>query len=143
MSTVNPSGIPLNQTTLTGRRNQTVTVTGIRKRYKIDKETQVRTEELDGFTVDVPMRNGIQSVKLPSEAMDESTFTKIDDALKSEKVVKVNFGTPASTLKGKFYALISKSTGQLMQGISCTATEINLVAVEDPEYADYDDIVLD
>ena len=79
MSTINPSGIPLNQTTLTGRRNQTVTVTGIRKRYKIDKETQVRTEELDGFTVDVPMRNGIQSVKLPSEAMDESTFTKIDD----------------------------------------------------------------
>ncbi len=138
MPSLTPSGIPLNQTNITGRRNPVVTLNGLRKRNKIDKDTQTRTDELEGFTADICARNAIQSVKLPIDAIDEATFTKITEALSADKVVKINFGATASTLRGKFYALISKSTGQLIQGISCTASEMNLVSIEEPEIDEYD-----
>lgn len=141
MATLIPSSIPLNQTNITGRRNPVVTLTALHKRYKVDKATQTRTDELDGLTGDILARNGIQSVKLPVDAVDEKTFTEITDALASEKVVKINFGTTASTLRGKFYALINKSTGQLVQGISCTAAEMNLVAIEEPEVDDFNEYI--
>jgi len=116
----------------------------MRKRYKVDKATQTRTDEVDGLTADILARNGIQSVKLPIDAVDEKTFTEITEALASEKVVKVNFGATASTLRGKFYALINKTTGQLVQGISCTASQMNLVSIEEPESDDFaDDIDFD
>lgn len=143
MATLNPSGIPLNQTNITGRRNPVVTLNALHKRYKIDKETQQRTEELDGITADIQARTGIQSVKLPINVVDETTFTQITEALAADKIVKINFGATASTLRGKFYALINKSTGQLVQGISCTATELNLVAIEEPEVDDIDDYEID
>lgn len=143
MATLNPSGIPLNQTNITGRRNPVVTLNALHKRYKIDKETQQRTEELDGITADIQVRTGIQSVKLPINVIDETTFNQITEALAADKIVKINFGATASTLRGKFYALINKSTGQLVQGISCTATELNLVAIEEPEVDDIDDYEID
>jgi len=139
MSTIIPSTIPLTLTNLTGKRSMIVVINGIRKRYKIDKETQQRTDVVDGLTVDMLARNGVQSVKLPVEAVDETTFTQIDEAIKAEKIVKVNFGATASTLRGKFYALINKSTGQLVQGISCTASELNLVSIDEPELDDIDE----
>ena len=143
MATLNPSGIPLNQTNITGKRTPVVMLTGLRKRYKIDKATQTRTDETEGLTADISARNAVQSVKLPQDAVDEATFTKITDALEAEKVVKVNFGSTASTLRGKFYALISKASGQLVQGISCTASEMNLVSIEEPEVDEFDDVLLD
>ena len=138
MATLKPILITLNQTNITGKRNPVVTLDALRKRYRIDKETQMRTDELDGITADIHARGSIQSVKLPLESVDEATFTKITEALEAEKVVKVNFGATASTLRGKYYGLISKVTGQLVQGISCTATEMNLVAIEEPEVDEYD-----
>lgn len=138
MASLNPSGIPLNQTTITGRRNPVVTLNGLRKRNKIDKDTQTRTDELEGYTADICARNAIQSVKLPVDAVNEETFAKITEALDADKVVKVNFGANASTLRGKFYALISRTTGQLVQGISCTASEMNLVSIDEPEVDEYE-----
>ena len=138
MATLLPSSIPLNQTNITGRRNPVVTLTGLRKRHKIDKATQTRTEDVDGITADIGARNAVQSVKLPVDSVDDETFTKINEALEADKVVKVNFGANASTLRGKFYALINKTTGQLVQGISCTASELNLVSIEEPETDDYE-----
>ena len=140
MATLIPSSIPLNQTAITGKRNPVLTLNAFRKRYKINKQTQERTDELEGNTADIPARNAVQSVKVSIDAVDESTFNKINEALAADKVVKINFGATASTLRGKFYALINKSTGQLVQGISCTATELNLVAIEEPETDEYDDI---
>lgn len=143
MATLNPSVIPLNQTNITGRRNPVVTLNSLRKRYKTNKQTQERTDELEGFTADICARNSLQSVKLPIDAVDESTFNKINEALEAEKIVKINFGATASTLRGKYYGLINKSTGLLVQGISCTATELNLVAIEDPEADDIDEYEID
>lgn len=145
MATLAPSAIALNQTNITGKRNPVVTLSGLRPRYKIDKQTQQRTEELDGYTADILARNSIQSVKLPLEAVSEATYKTITEALDAEKVVKANFGATASTLRGKFYALINKTTGQLVQGISCTATELNLVSIEEPddEFDDLNDLVVE
>lgn len=143
MATLNPSVIPLNQTNITGKRNPVTTLVGLRKRYKIDKVTQTRTDEVEGLTADISARNAVQSVKLPQDAVDEATFTKITEALDAEKVVKVNFGSTASTLRGKYYGLINKASGQLVQGISCTASEMNLVSIEEPELDEFDDVLLD
>jgi len=62
------------------------------------------------------------------------------DALKQQKVVTVNFGNPSS-LRGKCYAMMNN--GVLLQGVSCTATELNIVSIEEPEFEDFDDIIID
>lgn len=133
--------IDLNQTTLTGRRNPVVELDAFRAQYKVDKETRQRTDEQVGYVADIIARNRIQSVKLPLNIVDETTATQITDALKSRKVVKVNFGATASTLRGKCYAMVNN--GQLFSGISCTATEFNLVSIEEPEIDDFDDYAID
>lgn len=142
MGSLNPSEIPLNQTNITGRRKPDVELDALRQRYKIDKETQQRTEELEGYVADIVARNRIQSVKLPLDAVDETTFKQIQEALVAKKVVTVNFGETASTLRGKFYALISKTTGQLISGISCTASVLNVVAINELVDDEFDDDIL-
>lgn len=134
----------LNQTSITGKRNPVVILDALRPRYKIDKEKQQRTDELDGYVADIVARNRIQSVKLPLDALDEKTVAMITESLKANKVVSVNFGENASTLRGKCYALINRSTGQLVSGVSCTATELNVVNITEPELDEFDDdIILD
>jgi hypothetical protein len=127
----------LNMTTLTGRRSNTQTVLDARIRNKIDPTTHQRTDEVDGYTVDIIAAHGrTQSVKLPKET--EATVKQIIDAIRDQKVVKVNFGEP-STLRGRCYALVN-SSGQLIQGVSATATEINVLSIEDEELDGFDDI---
>ncbi len=130
----------LNQTTITGRRNPTVILDTLRVRYKMDAETQQRTDVPDGYVADILVRNRLQSVKLPLEAVSDVTFKKIDDALINHKIVKVNFGENASTLRGRCYALMSGN--RLLSGISCTATELNVVSIEDV-VDELDDLDLD
>ncbi len=131
----------LNQTTITGRRNPVVTLDDFRIRYKVDKETKQKTEEADCYVADIVARNRVQSVKLPLDAVNKATATQITDALRFRKVVKINFGTTASTLRGRCYALIN--SGQLISGVSCTASELNLVSIEEPELDDLDDVTID
>jgi hypothetical protein len=130
----------LNMTTMTGRRSNSQMVVDARIRYKIDSVTHQRIEgEPDGYTVDIIAAHGrTQSVKLPKET--KLVVEKIMDAIRDQKVVKVNFGEP-STLRGRCYALINGS-GQLIQGVSATATEINILSVEDDEYDCFDDEVI-
>lgn len=128
--------ITLNQTALTGKRKPTVTVTEARTRYKIDPETNSRTEEIDGYSVDIIAVHGkLQTVKLPVDT--KSTVEKIQTAIKDNQIVTADFGTP-STLRGKCYAMIRN--GQLLSGISCTADTINIVKIEDEldDFADDD-----
>ncbi|MDY5577252.1 MAG: hypothetical protein SPF70_07205 [Lachnospiraceae bacterium] len=126
--------IVLNQTTLTGKRKPTVTVTEARTRYKINPETNTRTDEIDGYSVDIIAVHGkLQTVKLPVET--KATIDKIVTALKNNQIVTADFGIP-STLRGKCYAMLRN--GQLMSGISCTADTINIVKIED-EVEDFTD----
>lgn len=138
MASLRVNEIPLNQTNITGRRNPNVTVDAVRMRNKIDPETRQRTDEIEGTVVDIVARGKIQSVKLPIET--KATVEKIAEALKEHKIVTVNFGEKASTLVGKCYAMLNN--GQLLQGVSCTATELNIVNIEEPEFEDFDDIIM-
>lgn len=137
MASLNFRDFDLNQTSITGRRNPTVTLDAFRQRYKVDKETHERTTELEGYVADIIARNRVQSVKLPLEAISDNTFKQIQTALDSHKIVKVNFGSNASTLRGRCYALLNG--GRILSGISCTASELNLVSIEEPE-DDLDDL---
>lgn len=128
--------ISLNQTAITGKRNPNVTVTDNRTRYKTDPDTNTRTEEIEGYSVDIIAVHGKpQTVKLPVNV--KTTVEKIQTALKNNQIVTVDFGTP-STLHGKPYAMLRNN--QLMSGISCTAETINIVKIED-ELDDFDDTV--
>ena len=124
----------LNHTTITGRRNPVVTVDAVRMRYKIDSVTRQLTNELEGTAVDIiGARGKIQTVKLPLSTKEN--VDKIAQALKENKVVKANFGNP-STLRGRCYAMLSN--GQLLQGVSCTASELNIISFDEPEFDDFD-----
>jgi len=130
----------LNQTCITGKRNPNVQVDAIRLRYKMDRETQERTDELEGYVVDILARNRVQSVKLPLEAVTDATVKQIQEALSNRKIVKVNFGSNASTLRGRCYALMNG--GRLLSGVSCTASEMNIVTIEDAE-DDLDELAIE
>ncbi len=130
----------LNQTCITGKRNPNVQVDAFRPRYKMDKETQERTDELEGYVLDILARNRVQSVKLPLEAVTEATAKRIQDALSNRKIVTVNFGANASTLRGRCYALLN--SGRLLSGVSCTASELNIVSIEDAE-DDLDELAIE
>lgn len=97
--------IELNQTTITGRRNPVVVLDNFRIRRKVDKDTNQYTDEVDGYVADIVARNRIQSVKLPLDAVDDATVKQIQQAIESHKVVKINFGASASTLRGLLYKL--------------------------------------
>lgn len=130
----------LNQTSITGRRNPIVTIDAFHFRYKMDKETHQRTDEIEGYTVDILARNRLQSVKIPFDSISNAVAQQIQDALRDHKIVKINFGATASTLRGRCYAMLNN--GQLISGISCTATELNIVSIED-SVDELDDIDLD
>lgn len=138
MASISFRDFELNQTTITGKRNPNVTVDAVRMRNKIDPETRQRTDEIEGTVVDIVARGKIQSVKLPLDT--KATVEKIAEALKEHKIVTVNFGETASTLRGRCYAMYQNN--QMIQGISCTATELNIVGIEDQEVEDFDDIIL-
>jgi len=136
MATLNFRDFTLSQHLITGSKNSTVIVDGARYRYKIDPKTNRPTEELEGFSVDIIARKGkIQTVKLPIST--KTVVDKISEALREEKLVKVNFGTP-STLRGKCYAMLSN--GQLLQGVSCTAEIINIMSIENIDIDDFDEV---
>ena len=136
MATLDFKDFDLNQTTITGKRNPTVQADAFRERYKLDSETKQRTDTVEGYVVDIVARNRIQSVKLPVDAVNLETVKQIKTALEAHKVVKINFGTTASTLRGRCYALLN--SGQLIKGVSCTASELNLVSIDEPEADDLD-----
>lgn len=139
MSNLTFRDFSLNQTTILGRRTASVTVDSVAYRYKRDPETRKPTSEMEGVNVDIIAARGkCQTVKLPITCKD--TVEKISEALRNEKIVKVNFGESGSTLRGRCYAMYAN--GQLLSGVSCTATEINIVAIEEPE-DDLDDIIAD
>jgi hypothetical protein len=124
-------GVGIN--TITGRKVNVQSVVEVHKRFKIDPNTQQRTPELDGYGVDIIAIHGrTQTVKLSKEHAE--IIEKISAALREHKLVKINFGEP-STLRGRCYAM--NSNGQLLSGVSCTATEINILAIEDDDI-DYD-----
>jgi len=128
----------LNQTTLTGKRSPNASVESIHIRFKRDENQQV-TNEPDGVNVDIVAAKGkIQTVKMPLSVKE--TTDKIAEALADHKLVTVNFGEKASTLKGRCYAMYRN--GQLLAGVSCEATEINIVSVEDLVEDNFDDIIL-
>lgn len=141
MASLSFKDFDLNQTCITGRRNPVVTLDAIRIRYKTDPVTKQKTDEVDSVIADIIARNRIQSVKLPYEAVPTELYEQIENALKAHKVVKVNFGTNASTMRGRCYAL--QNNGSLISGISCSATQFNLVSIEEPEMDEYDDIDID
>ena len=132
MASLQLRDIKLSQTALTGRRSTELVVDAIRVRYKVDQKTRTRTDEVDGINVDIIVRNKIQTVKLP--IIEQSVFDAISDALKANKTVRVNFGDKHSTLVARPYALINRATNSIVEGISCTASELNIVSIEEPEF---------
>lgn len=140
MASISFRDFTLNQTNITGRRNPVVTVVETRPRYKIDPQTRQRTDILDGFNIDIIAALGkAQTVKVGLEC--EETIKKISEALKeNNKIVSIDFGTP-STLRGKCYAMMNN--GQLLSGVSATASEVNIVKVEEQEYDDLSDLIVE
>lgn len=123
----------LSQTTVVGKRNPNTVVDSVNQRYKIDKSSGTRTDEIDGYNVVINAAHGkLQTVKLPLDVAE--TVEKIADAIRNSKVVTINFGIP-STLRGRCYAMIRN--GELLSGVSCTASEINIVSID--EMDDFDD----
>lgn len=141
MPTISIRDLVLNQTTVMGKRNPNLVVDKVRLKHKVDPATKQRTAELDCILMDVrTARAQIQTVKIPLELQE--TADKVAEALKAEKVVTINFGNPNSTLRGKPYALIN-AQGQLMDGVSCTATELNIVSIKEPEFDEFGDVDFD
>lgn len=138
MSSIRPGDIVIPQSYLVGKKNPVVTVDSVRTRYKIDPSTHQRTDEIEGYAVDiVALRGKIQTVKLPLETKD--VIEQIAGHLKENMVVNVTFGNP-STLKGRFYAMLNGS--QLLSGVSCTASIIKIESIDAPEFDELDDILL-
>lgn len=135
-NSLNLRDVTLNQTNVLGRRSTVAQVIDTRPRYKIDPQTRQRTDTLDGFNVTIlAALSKPQDVKLPLEA--ESVIKQIDEAIHNEgKQVFVSFGSPTSTLRGKFYAMLNN--GQLVSGLSCTASEITIAKISE-ESDDYED----
>ena len=142
MATISFKDFELNQTCITGKRKPEVLVDSIRMRYKIDPTTKERTDTPDGYSVDILTARGkLQTVKLANGAITDAIAEQISTALSNRKIVKVNFGSPASTLRGRCYAMFN--SGQLIQGVSCTATELNIVSIDEPDDDELDDIEIE
>lgn len=132
MSSITFRDFSLNQTTITGRRKPEATVDTARIRFRMDTEARQYTDEIIGCAVDIMAAHGkVQTVKLPVET--RPVVDEIIQAVRSGKTVKVSFGDP-STLRGRCYAM--NSNGQLLSGVSATATEIKIVSIEDEETFD-------
>lgn len=131
--------VTLNQTNILGRRSTVAQVIDTRPRYKIDPQTRQRTEQLDGYTVTIlAAHSKPQDVKLPLEV--EEVIKKIDEEIhQNGKQIFVSFGSPTSSLHGKFYAMMNN--GQLVSGLSCTATDISIAKIEEQQedIIDFDD----
>ncbi len=139
MSSVLPKHVKLPMQLLTpNRSDRTVEVDSVRPRRKIDPETRKPTNEVEGYTLDfIANKGSIQSVKLPLSV--EPQIREIEKALHDNSIVKVNFGTP-STFVGRFYAMLN-GNGGILQGISCTASTVEIVEIEKSEpdvFPDFD-----
>ncbi|MCR5798733.1 MAG: hypothetical protein K6G69_01540 [Lachnospiraceae bacterium] len=135
----NISRIKLNQTTIFGSKRKELPVDSVATRFKRDPDTHLPTAEIEGYAVNAfTARGEVQTVKLPLEV--ESKIEEIRSALMKEKIVKVTF----TNLVGKFWALLDQNSGRVLQGISTTATDVEIFSIEDPvdEDIDMDDVVL-
>ncbi|WP_026669313.1 hypothetical protein [Butyrivibrio sp. AE3006] len=136
MPTVNPRNVKLSQTAALGSKSRNVTANGVATRFKRDPATNQPTQEIEGYAVNVLSARGeVQTVKLPKTTEDQ--IEQIKTALSEDKVVQVTL----DGFVGKFYAMLDRQTGRLIQGISATATDIKIVSVEDL-VEDFDDEVI-
>lgn len=139
MSSLNPRGVTLSQTAAFGTKKQELIVTQTGIRYKRDPETRQATTNVDGYNVNVqsPRTGEVQTVKLPMNVAD--TISKIKNALESDQIVTVSF---KGTFRGKFWAMLGEN-GRVNQGISATATELEIVEIKDLEDDFMDDDMID
>jgi hypothetical protein len=136
MSTVNPRNIKLSQTATLGTKAKSVTVNGVATRFKRDPATNLPTEELEGYAVNILSARGeTQTVKLPITTAEQ--IEQIRAALSEDKVVKVEL----SGFVGKFYSMVDRQSGRLMQGITANATDIKITSIEDLSEDYFDDEV--
>lgn len=137
MSCLNTRGIVLSQTAAFGTKKQDLLVTQTGIRYKRDSATKQPTSDIDGYNINVqsPRTGEIQTVKLPINVAD--TISKIKTALESEQLVTVTFN---GTFKGKFWAMIGDN-GRVNQGISATATDVEIVDIKDIQDDCFDDMI--
>ncbi len=137
--TRNPRGIRLNQTAVFDTKRKELKCDGVATRFKRDPETKLPTAEIEGYAVNAFTAHGeVQTVKLPLEV--EPKIEEIRNALTKDKIVKVSF----ANLVGKFWAMQDQNSGRLLQGISVTASDVEIISIEDPseDDIDMDDVVL-
>ena len=139
MGSVNPRGITLSPTSTFGTKKQDLIVAQVGIRYKRDPETKQATEDIDGYNINVlnPRTGEVQTVKLPRET--ESQIDKIKKALNENQTVLVSF---KGTFKGRFWAMLGDN-GRVNMGISATASELEIISIEDysDDFMD-DDIIM-
>lgn len=130
MSSVLPKYVRLGLANLAPRKSdKAVDVESIRLRKAIDPTTRKPTDTVEGYTLNFfGVSGGVQSVKLPEEV--KPVVEQINSALQRGAIVRVNFGSP-STLQAKFYAMMSD--GQLIQGITASATTVEIVEIIEQE----------
>lgn len=138
MSSVNPRGVTLSQTSAFGSKKQELTATQIGIRYKRDPETKQATTEIDGYNLNVlsPRTGEVQTVKLPPTVADK--YELIQSALKSSQTVIVSFN---GTFKAKFWAM-KDERNNINMGLSATATELSIISIEDLQDDFMDDEII-
>lgn len=137
MASLSLRDITLSQRSLSRTRSSSMVAVDARPRYKINPETRTRTDEIEGFNVDVLCMGKAQTVKLPKEV--EQTFAKVQEALKEGKTIWVSFN---NSLRAKPYALLNN--GQLLSGISATATTLILDKAEkEDDLLDFEDDIIE
>ena len=139
MPTVSPRNIKLSQTAIFGTKRKDLICNGVATRFKRDTETHLPTAEVEGYAVNVLSARGeVQTVKLPLEV--ESKIESIRSSLMNDKVVKVSF----NGMLGKFWAMQDQNSGRILQGVSATANDMEVISIEDPSEDDFelDDIQL-
>lgn len=126
MASLSVRNILLSQTGAFGSKKPDLTVASVVERFKRDPETHQPTTELEGFNINVisPRTGEVQTVKFGLEVKEN--YEKIRDGLAHDMIVKVNFN---GTFRARFYAMAGEN-GKINQGLSATATELQIVSVE-------------
>lgn len=126
MASLQLRDITLSQMSLTRSRKGSVVAVDAKPRYKINNETHTRTDEIEGYSIDVLCMGKAQTVKVPLACKD--TIVNIQQALQAGKTPWVSFD---GTLRAKPYALLNN--GNLISGISATASSLVLDKLEEQD----------
>ena len=136
MSSILPRHVNLRLSNLSPKPSaKGVEVDSVRTRYVLD-ENGKPTSQVDQFVLDfIAIKSNIQSVKIPYNPETEAKIKRIADALKADSSIFVNF----TNFKARFYCM--KRGDEIIQGITASADDVEIISIDAPELDDFDTII--